>query len=131
MGERGGELAVLGFHTAELGLPRVRHLDLIELLALRDVVDGDLEDAVPLRILGGAKVAGGRYSPSGVVDGDAGSLRAVVVAPGSLQPMSSVRTTPSVRANAPVSENVAGWSSPVPAMMAQAAPTLPAPYDQA
>lgn len=64
----------------------MRHLDLIELLALRDVVDGDLEDedAVPLRVLGGAKVAGGRYSPSGVVDGDAGSLGNVVVAPGSL-----------------------------------------------
>ncbi|MFE4959681.1 hypothetical protein ACFRCW_38260 [Streptomyces sp. NPDC056653] len=62
----------------------MRHLDLIELLALRDVVDGDLEDAVPLGVLGGAKVAGGRYYPSGLVDGDEGSLGIDVVAPGSL-----------------------------------------------
>ncbi|MFD3495753.1 hypothetical protein ACFWWB_35095 [Streptomyces sp. NPDC058690] len=77
----GGELAVLGFRAAELGLPPVWLLDPIELLALRDVVDGDF---AVLRVLGGAKVAGDRYSPGGVVDGGRDSLGDVVVASGSL-----------------------------------------------
>ncbi|MFB6703122.1 hypothetical protein ACFCW6_00140 [Streptomyces sp. NPDC056333] len=119
MAGRGGELAVLGFHAAEQGLAPVWHLDLTELLVLQDVVDGDFEDAVPLRVLGGAEVADDRYAPAASWTVTEVPSTKSSKPPVPQLPLSVVRTTPSVRADAPVSENVAGSSKPLPAMTAR------------